>query len=433
MTRDGATARKTPGPSVDADCERTFEVFNPGHYGFCLDALGISFEVDRLRRVRDELVCELTVRCELAGARVVEGVLSVADLNLSVVRAREERARYLGTRAYAADIDWTGLLEELAQRVIRAERAGTPSVSLRDLPRPAADTTWSVKGFPVLARHPMCVFGDGGAAKSYFALFCAGELARAGRSVVLFDWELAGDDHRVRLEALYGADMPNVRYLRCDRPLAHMIDQVKRVVREDEAEFAIFDSVAFACDGPPEAAEVAGRYFGAVRQIGPIGSLHIAHVSKAKMDNDQSTEQRPFGSTFWHNGARATWFAKLAETNADGSHITVGLFNRKANLGARHAPLAFEVAFGADITTFKRTELADVPELATRLTIGQRIRHSLKRGTLSREALVAEHADDARPDTIQRAIRRGITRGELVEFPTPQGPRLGLRAREDRP
>ncbi|MGE0706166.1 MAG: hypothetical protein AB7P22_19775, partial [Vicinamibacterales bacterium] len=72
---------------------------------------------------------------------------------------------------------------------------------------------------------------------------------------------------------------------------------MSRIAHDERLDFAIYDSVAFACDGPPEAAEVAADYFRAVRSIG-IGSLHVAHVSKA-----ENADQRPFGSAFWHNGA----------------------------------------------------------------------------------------------------------------------------------
>jgi hypothetical protein len=416
---------------IDADAPRAFAAVGDG-YVMTIAALGLEFEIDRLRRARHELVGELTVQCSLAGARTFNGVLAVGDLNLSNIRARQDRAHYLRERAKANDIDWTGLLEEFAQRVFIAERTGQPAVSLRDVPKPQADSSRSVKGFPVLLRHPMCLFGDGGTAKSYLGLFIAGELQQQGLRVGIFDWELAGDDHRERLEALYGADMPDVKYLRCDRPLVHMAEHIRRVVREERLDYAILDSVAFACDGPPEAADVAGRYFQAVRQLGPIGTLHIAHVAKAKDQGDRSTEQRPFGSAFWHNGSRSTWFVKLAETNPASRSISIGLFNRKANLGRLTAPLGFTITFDEGQTTFKRSNLADTPELAARLSIAQRIRHALRATTMTREAL-ADELDDIAPDTLKRTINREIKKGWLVEFPGPGGEkRLGNRTPEDR-
>src|SRR6185369_10696077 len=110
--------------------------------------------------------------------------------------------------------------------------------------------------------------------------------------------------------------------------LVYEVDRLTRIVRDRHIDYAVFDSVAFASDGPPEAAEVAGRYFRAVRQIG-CGSLHIAHISKA-----ENGDQKPFGSAFWHNGARSTWFAKRANEETSGTEpLNLGLFHRKSNLG----------------------------------------------------------------------------------------------------
>lgn len=418
---------RVPPPCIDADAHREFARVADGHYGLAIDALGITLEVDRLRRDRHELVGELTVRCDLAGARTFNGVLSVGDLNLSSIRARTERGRYLAARAHAPDVDWIGLLEEMAQQVLTAERHGKAVVSLRDMPKPAPDAQFSVKGLPLLERHPMALFGDGGSGKSLVSLFAAGELSRAGKRVGLFDWELAGEDHRERLEALYGRDMPDVKYQRCDRPLAHMADALGRIVRQERLDYAVFDSVAFACDGPPEAAEVAGRYFQAIRQLGPVGTLHVAHVAKPR-EGDRSHEQKPFGSGFWHNGFRATWFIKLAESDRIGDGLTVGLFNRKANLGRLHAPIALRVTFKDGRTTVERSDVAESPELATRLSVTQRIRAALRSTSLTREAL-EEELEGVSADTLKRTLNREIKAGRLVQFPGAGGEsRIGLRA-----
>jgi hypothetical protein len=214
--------------------------------------------------------------------------------------------------------------------------------------------------------------------------------------VGLFDWELSGDDHRDRLERLFGPQMPNVLYVRCERPLALEVDRLRRIARDEALDFAIYDSIAFAADGPPEAAEVAGRYFRAVRQIG-LGSLHIAHITKG-----ENNDQRPFGSTFWHNGARATWFVKPGE--ADGSTLRIGLFSRKSNLGPQQPAIGYEITFGEDRTTFKRVDVATVDELADSLPLWQRIRQVVRTGPVLVHELASEL--DAKPETIERTLYR---------------------------
>ncbi len=222
---------------------REFTAVNEGRYRLALADLAITFDVDRLRREHHELVGELCVRCGLPGTRSVNGTLTIADFNLSSARARSERAKLLAERAKTPDLDWHALVEEFCQRVLEADRSGQPAVDLRELPRPdgQADDI-RVEGFLFPRRHPAIMFGDGGTGKSYTALYLAGRIAQAGLMVALFDWELAGDDHRDRLERLFGADMPRILYARCERPLVFEADRLRRIVRESAVNYAIYDS-----------------------------------------------------------------------------------------------------------------------------------------------------------------------------------------------
>lgn len=412
--------------TCEGDCvtRREFEKVGEG-YRLTVPGLGLELCVDRLRRESHALVGELAVRCRLPGARTVgDGLLSVSDLNLSSQRARSDRARFLAGRARLEDekADWVGVIEELAQQVIQAERTGAPAVLLRDIPRPSPDDLLHVEGLPLLARHPQIIFGDGGSAKSYVALFVAGKLDQAGRKVCLVDWELAGEDHRERLDRMFGEPLPAVRYLRCDRPLVHEVDRLRRVVRDEHLDFLIFDSISFAVDGPPEAAEVASRYLQAVRQLGPVGTLHVAHISK-----QEGSDRKPFGSSFWFNGARAVWYAKAAETGLAGDRVSLGLFCRKMNTGRIPRPVGFEIDFGDEQTTFRSIEVTDAPELASSVPLKHRIQHAVRGGALT----VAELAEelDAPQDSIKKAIARD--RGKtLVRFPGPEGSaQVGLAGR----
>ncbi len=77
--------------------------------------------------------------------------------------------------------------------------------------------------------------------------------------------------------------------------------------------------------------------------LGTIGSLHVAHISKA-----DGSDQKPFGSAFWHNGARATWYVKRAEGDSDEARVTIALYNRKANLGPLRPAIGYEITFSQD-------------------------------------------------------------------------------------
>lgn len=384
---------------------REFRALGDDRYRFTIADLGITVEVDRLRRERHELIGELCVRCELPGARSVNGdVLSLADLNLSSARARVERAKLLAARANIRDLDWIGVIEDFCQRVLMAQRNGEPLRDLREFQEPRPDDDLYIEGLRLPRRHPAVFFGDGGTAKSYTALYLAGRLAQRGMKIALFDWELGGEDHRLRLRRLFGADaMPQIAYARCERPLIHEVDRLRRAVRDLRVDYAIYDSVAYACDGAPEAAETANAYFRAVRQIG-CGSLHIAHVTKG-----ENGDQKPFGSVFWHNSARSTWFVQAADSSSD-TVLDIAFYNRKANLGRlERRPVAFTVTFGEDSTTYKRSDATEVPEFAQRMSVTERVTALLKRGPLVMTA-IAERLD-LELNTVTQAVNRELKKG----------------------
>jgi hypothetical protein len=228
------------------------------------------------------------------------------------------------------------------------------------------------------------VYGDGGAAKSYLALYNAGRLAQRGLRVCVFDWELAGADHRDRLERLFGSDMPPVWYRVCKHPLIVELDSLRRLAKQHRFDYLIYDSVAFAAHDDPKESASAINYFRAVRQIGP-GSLHVAHIIKG-----EGGDQKPFGSTYWHNSARATYFMERSAESVDGQGMTVGVFNRKANLGPQQPAFGFQFTFTDDRTLISRTQLSDVQDFAHKLPLWQRMSHLLKRGPLPVATLVEE-------------------------------------------
>lgn len=405
----GASAATREFRQTDEDC-----------YVMTLLELGVEFHANYLRRERYETFGELLVVCSLAGARTVDGdIISRGTFNFSSTETRYRRAKQLADMSKAPELDWPRLLEEFCAKVLAKHGDGESVILLRDLPRPDLDETLHVEGLRLLRRHPVILFGDGGAVKSYLALYLAGRLAQRGVRVGVLDWELAGEDHRERLERLFGADMPPVWYRVCRHPLIVELESLRRFARREHLEFLVYDSVAFAAHDEPKEAASAISYFRAVRQIGP-GSLHVAHITKG-----EGSDQKPFGSAFWHNSARATYYMERSGESADGRDITVGLFNRKANLWPIQPAFGFQFTFTDDRTLVTRTNLADVQEFAQKLPLWQRVMHLLKAHPPLTLAEIAEELD-AKTDTVLKAVQRskaftkvaghdGVTRIALIE------------------
>ena len=212
------------------------------------------------------------------------------------------------------------------------------------------------------------------------------------------DWELDADDQLPRLEKIGGRPMPRLRYVRCDKPLIYEIDRLRRIVSDDKITFGIFDSAAYGCNGKAEDSDVAMEFFRAQRQL-RIGNILLAHITKSGDNNDQ----RPFGSTFWHNSSRCTWYLK--RDTADEGAVTLGAFCRKNNLGPLHRPVGIRINYGAEQTHFERVDLATVPELAGGLSIKQRVRASIR----STPKTIAELATElgVKLNSVEQAVNRG--------------------------
>lgn len=361
-------------------------------------------ELDMLRQERSgELTGEVTVRSTTPG---LEDHLHTARMTLTGTRSRAEVARHLKSRDQTAR-DWAGIVEVACVRTVNAFRAGEPAILLRDAPQPI-DAGYAVE--PVAhSRLPVTVFGDGGGGKSWLALAIAASIqagtsyvdglaVSSSRTVGYLDYEMSAWEHRERLRALTGPDMPGIVYVPCHQSLRDSVDRLRRIAREHGIGYWVVDSVAPACGGEPESAEVATAYFNALRELGG-GSLSIAHITKDR----EGAENKPFGSTFWHNLSRLTWYVKGTEDGA--GRLAVGLYNRKNNTGPLHAPLGLAITFGEAGVSIGKSAIDKVPELAERLPLWRRMVPLLRGGPLKLHELAEEL--DASVEAVRAAAKRG--------------------------
>ncbi len=380
-----------------------FRALEDGRYSIADAELGIEFRVTGLRRDRFHgLVGELTVSCGMLGTRAIDGPLSAGTFNFSNPRDRDEWAKRLARMARTnGKLDWNAKLEDVCRRVIEAEQEGhTPAVILRTVqPRPASPM-FELLGLRLPKEHPSCLFGPGDSLKSYHALKIANDMAREGIRVGYFDWELDAYDHRGR-QARIDPGMPDIYYVKCDRPLVHDVDRLRRICRNERLEYGWFDSAAFGTDGKPEDAVAAMSYMRALRQLG-IGACVVAHSRR------EEGEHQPFGSVFWFNSFRACYFLKRANTSPDGDTINLGAFPRKFNLGASPPAVGIRVEFDGDRVHFSRTDAASIDELAGSLPLWQRIRAVVKAGPQTL-ATIADELGHDNVESLDRIVRKHKT------------------------
>ena len=380
------------------------EFTREGEDAYRLDypTLGVSFSVAHLHRHHDDLKCELTVDTTLPQARTVNGTLLWTATNLSAARTRAGLAKGLAARSGEAKWDWLGALETLSVRVARAESEGSSEIKpLADFDLPTDDPAWTIAGLPILKDHPTILFGDGGAAKSYLALYLAGTIAR-DIPVLFADFEYEPEAHRDRLQRLFGAEMPRERlhYVRCSQPLVNEVGRLQKHILEHGIGFIVVDSIVFALNGPPESAEVAAGFFRALRTLN-VGSLGLAHTTKG--DN---SDQKPFGSVFFANGARSVFHVKRNDDEGAGSNtVELALSHRKANTGRRIPTLGLRLRFTPTRTRIDPFDVASgSDDLATALPIWQRVKSLVSTAPMSIDDLAS--ALGANPHSVSRIVRR---------------------------
>jgi KaiC/GvpD/RAD55 family RecA-like ATPase len=377
-------------------------------YVLSAPSLGVQLEF-RLQSSHRRMVGELCVTSSSPAGGVVDNVLSIEELNLSSHRSRHTFARHLQSLSPQLAVPWTRVLEVLFQRVRKVSKRRRNPVLLGDLPDLPDDPCWELCGLSVPKSKAAVIFGDGGSGKSLFALRLAGQLAQAGSNVLYLDWEDDGQEHKSRLRALFGAHVPAVHYLACDEPLVQMVDDIDEAIRHLAIDYVVVDSVMAACDGPPESAEVVGRYFQAVRRLG-VGSLHISHVTKAH--HSDAGDQKPFGSVAWHNQFRRTWFAQRMKASSDGSSMMLKLEAPKNNSGPTGDIVVHEVLFTGSAITFQRRP-ASSPE-PQKSSVPNRLKDCLLDGGLDRDELRAA-LSDVDPGTVGKALNRLVADGQVVE------------------
>ena len=246
--------------------------------------------------------------------------MSEGSYNFSSVPARAQRAKLIAQAARTnGKINFLHKLEEVCKHTTAAERRGRPGViSPRRRPRPRRslhggrlEVSQAPPDDPVRAgRHDEKL-----SARSWRS----GTLATAGAHVGFVDWELDAPDHSLRDQLLHGAARPDIHYLRAEQPLVYELPRIQQWKHDHGAGLSrgwIPSRMA-----PPASRKTPRSTMAYIRALRALdcGGLAIAHVRKDGQ-NPTEAEKFPFGSIFWHNSARCTWFVKDAEQRAQRQH-----------------------------------------------------------------------------------------------------------------
>ena len=395
-----------------------------GIYTVSVTDAQLDFDLLTTDRRTGETHAELTIY--LTDAVNLGKLIHKGRLNLLSGDRRERLARYLAARTKELDIDWADVLEQASTAVLGLYRAGEPAILLRDAPEPPGAGEPLIA--PVLAADgSTAIFGDGGSLKSYLALALGASL-NSGREIIkgmppavtrrvgFLDWEWSPHVHRRRLERLCGDDLPDLVYVGCKLPIRDERDRLRRVIREHQLEYLVVDSVGLAAGGEPESAEVVVQFFAAIRELG-LDALLVAHVTK---QDAKGSADRPFGSAYWHNSARSTWYVKASPTVGG---MSAGLYHRKSNDGPLSSAFTIDVDFSTDRTRMTRGDIHAVPDLAAQLPIRVRIVEALRGGALPLHELadvLGENVEAVRIAT-KRDQAKPEGRRQLVTFAGPDG------------
>jgi hypothetical protein len=426
---------KTKAPKVGAD-----EFAAAGHGEADLDALPREGLAYTLERHGDEFLVswpEHKVECALtaihengegihAELSVTHGGVDVhwGRLGLASTQSREAVVRKLSSML--AKVPWRALLEATCRSTAQALRRSSVTVTLHG--QRATGPRYLVD--PLLPLHqPTVLIADGGSGKGYLSVALAlavgdgaplpSNLHAAIRCPVLYlDWESDAEDLDDRVyvvsRGLGLGCVAGLHYRRMVRPLVDEAPALRAEVSRLGIGFLIVDSLAPASGPEPESADAAIRTHNAIRSLGTLSSLCLAHLSKAAAD--QRGPARPFGSVFIQNLARSVWEMRRDGESED---LLAGLYHRKVNRGRLCSPLALRFHFTEQAVSLTRADIQEAPELAARTTVGQQVLAALRPGAKTIPRLAEEL--DLGHDTVRRTLQRLAQRDKVVRLSEGHG------------
>lgn len=402
-TVEGIESASPSEPAITILADDTVEITIPTPAG------RVTLLFEEMERTTRALDASLTVTCKESGKYPYH-----QSINLNSHSARTELRRDL-EGLYSKDYDWPRVLNislALARDAYLRQDRGEDAYNI---PEPIGD----VLLVPplVVADGPTIFFGDGSSLKSYMtftlaacvglgAPFCGFQTPML--KVMVIDYEDSRGNFRRRLRRIMrgidsGLDdlLPEMLYYWPGKgiPIRDQVDAVRRKCEREGIGLLIIDSAAPACGDDPSDPKATIALFTALKRIG-LPVIIIAHINKG------GDTQKPFGSVFWHNEARRTWYVDRAQEE-DSDELDVALFCRKVNDGPRPSPLGFHVKFdGRDgPVQIELGSVDSVPQFLDQTSDRNRVWSALESGARTIKDISQESGlDYKKVDTV---LRRG--------------------------
>jgi hypothetical protein len=244
-----------------------------------------------------------------------------ADIDLISMVDRDRLLRLLSTYDRGNDpTEWPCAVHAFFARVIQHESHIETPICITSAPPRKTERYLTVGSMPLLISDFTMIFGDGGSKKSLISLWWAAQLSGPHMRVLWVDWEMFVSDHQERLATMFpGQKFPYFDHLMGTAPLEQMEDVLRGYIKARGIKFLVIDSAVAAAPGKSGApADMPTGFFQTLRRL-RVGALIIGHQTKS------GDATKPFGSVFWHNSVRASWFVQIKNglltlTNRKDSH-----------------------------------------------------------------------------------------------------------------
>ena len=363
----------------------------PGVYTLRWTEYDISIVVDRLKENSShEVHSEWVVRHKTLGH------LTRSRVSLLGPRSKADMVKELEASRAGGTVDWKGIVEETAGKVLEEYRRGEPVVILGDVTVNEA-LEWRARPL-ILEGEATVLFGYSGLGKSWIGNFLStyvqegvmdnGLEVEPGQ-VLFLDYETSKNTAARRFSMIHAGlgiqSSSRVLYRHCYQPLANEVSEVMKIVHGEGVQMVVVDSAGPACGGEPEQAGPALAYWNALRSL-KVSSFTIAHKSKV------SNSQGPFGSVFWTNIPRSVY--EISKSQATGAQtLNVALVHRNANDTPLQHAKGFSLTFDEHAIYLSTTNLAHDKDLIQVLsdsdpTLRYRMAEALSHGSLDVKELV---------------------------------------------